>query len=541
MSHKILVISEFSDLSTGYAAYCRELLTALNKKYEVAEMARYVSPDDARIYQKPWKVYPVIPSKNNEEARRRFESDQNNIFGKLVFEEICLDFKNTITISIGDFWQEQFIDQSAFRDKFHWIWMVTADAPSQHEEWLDVYSRVDTLLTYNDWSKGMLIEESHGRLNVISEAPPAVSPDLRPLNKQAIKKTFGLEDKYIIGTVMRNQKRKAFPDLFKSFRGFLDRSERDDILLYCHTSYPDSGWDIPKLLNKYGLSSKVLFTYKCKQDSDPQKSGCGFFFPAFFSDAVTFCNRCKRPLAGMSSVKNGLHTKDFAVVYNMFDLYVQYSYLEGFGVPVLEGGMCGVPVMETDYSAMSDVVRKVNGIPLKTLTTHTEMETGREWCVQDNEYFINQLLEFFNKPRQLIEAEGNKALLGAKTNYSWDKTIKVWEDIIDNIDPTIYEEKWKSKRNIINENLNLPEQCSNGQFVRILLQQTLPQFSSTYFELKLVRQLNLGVIQQNPFSTFGDDTSIFGRIQPKPFSRQDCVNYIMNLVQKHNYWESQRA
>jgi len=529
MNHKILVISEFSDLSTGYAAYCRELLTELSKKYEVAEMARYISSEDQRVYNKPWKVYPVIPKKNTQELEA-FRGNQKNIFGQLMFEKVCLDFHPTILITIGDFWQENFIDESPFRDKFHWIWMATADAPCQHEEWLDVYSRCDTLLAYNDWSKQTLIDETFGRLNVLSEAPPSVSPDLKPLNKEQIKKAYGLQDKYIVGTVMRNQKRKAFPDLFKSFRMFLDRTERNDILLYCHTSYPDSGWDIPKLLNKYGLSSKTLFSYKCQN--------CEFYFPSFFADIGQFCPRCKQSKASMCSVKNGINTKDFTLMYNLFDLYIQYAFLEGQGIPPMEAAACGVPVMEVDFSAMKDVVRKLNGQPLEVIYEYSELETGRDWGMPDNEFFVNKLIEFFNKPGSLIKAEGNKAYTGFKQNYGWDKTIKVWQDIIDKIKP---ENKWKDPIKYINANLEIPAKCSNSQFVKFLIKHLLPRYSNTYFELKLVRQLNYGMTNHNPLANFGDDTSIMGRTQVIPFSREDCKNYIMNLVNKYNHWEHIRS
>jgi glycosyltransferase involved in cell wall biosynthesis len=530
MNHKILVISEFSDLSTGYAAYCRELLMELSKKYEVAEMARYVSPEDQRVYNKPWKVYPVVPSKKDTKALEQFRSNQKYMFGELIFEKICLDFQPTVVISTSDFWQDNFVDESPFRDKFHWIWMVTADAPNQHEEWLDVYSRCDTVLAYNDWSKDTLINETFQRLDVLSEAPPAVSSDLKPLNKEHIKKTYGLQDKYIIGTVMRNQKRKAFPDLFKSFRLFLDRTERNDILLYCHTSYPDSGWDIPKLLNKYGLSSKTLFSYRCEN--------CGFFFPSFFSDISNFCHRCKQPKAHMCSVKNGLTTKDFAVVYNLMDLFVLYSYLEGFGVPGVEAAACGVPVMEVDFSAMKDVVRKLNGEPLKVIYEYYELETGRDWGMPDNEFFVDKLMEFFNKPSVLMKAEGKRAHDGYIKNYGWDKTIKVWADVFDKI---VIQNKWKDPIKYINTNIKAPEKCSNTTFVKTLIHHLIPKYSNTYLELKLIRQLNYGVTTHNPLSNFGDDTSIAGRAQMMPFNREECYKYILNIANKYNYWEQIRS
>ena len=49
----------------------------------------------------------------------------------------------------------------------------------------------------------------------------------------------------VIGTVMRNQRRKLFPELFEAFGKYLKKTQDKNTYLYCHTSYPDNGWDLP--------------------------------------------------------------------------------------------------------------------------------------------------------------------------------------------------------------------------------------------------------------------------------------------------------
>ena len=89
-------------------------------------------------------------------------------------------------------------------------------------------------------------------------------------DKRKHKQFVGLDpDCKIIGTVMRNQRRKLYPDLFEAFKKFLDKAEDKNYYLYCHTSYPDLGWDIPELLNEHGIGSKVLFTYICPETKKP--------------------------------------------------------------------------------------------------------------------------------------------------------------------------------------------------------------------------------------------------------------------------------
>ena len=107
------------------------------------------------------------------------------------------------------------------------------------------------MFTYSDWSYDVLEKEGAGTLKLVSSASPGVDTEIfSPVkNKTAHKGAMGLEeDVKIIGTVMRNQKRKLYPDLFAAFRDYLDECERQGkkelaqkTFLYCHTSYPDVG------------------------------------------------------------------------------------------------------------------------------------------------------------------------------------------------------------------------------------------------------------------------------------------------------------
>ena len=67
----------------------------------------------------------------------------------------------------------------------------------------------------------------------------------------------------------------------------------------------------------------------------------------------------------MSNVHNGVSNEYLSDIVNCFDVYLQYANSEGFGLPQVAAAACGVPVMSIDYSAMSSVVRKLGGTPLK--------------------------------------------------------------------------------------------------------------------------------------------------------------------------------
>lgn len=527
---RILLVSEFSELSTGYAVYSKQLLSALHKAgFECLELARYADPKDPRVYKQPWKVIPVLPNSDNEQEVQAYKSNPLNVFGLWKFDHACLAFKPHIVLTISDFWMDQFIDFSPARKYFNWKWLITVDAKNQNEEWLDIYSRVDSLFTYNYWSKQQIEKESI--LKIEGVTGPPVNPVLVPI--PGVKKRFNLDKYTIFGTVMRNQKRKLFPNLFNSFRTFLNDTQRNDILLYCHTSYPDQGWDIPKLLMEYDLGSKVLFSYVCRN--------CQYFQPQLYSDSVTICPQCKNHSFNLANVKVGISTSQLSLVYNLMDLYLQIASAEGFGIPLLEAAKCGIPVCATDYSAMSDVVRRLNGYPIKVLTEEMEVETGRLLAVPDMDSIVNYMYQFINFSESKIKELKEQTLIGSQF-YNYDKMINVWIDSINKVDFNYYEQLWKSPPNIKKFPGKIPD-LPNKQYIDWLILNVLQDKNkiNSYFAVKWLKHLNYGLINSDFMVNFMDDVSFKSRIDHRPIDKKEVFDYMYQLAVNHNNFEYMRT
>ncbi len=94
---KILLVNEFSLLSTGYSTYGLELMKRLHAsgKYELAEFASYVSDDDQRVNSLPWKVFPNQPAASDVKGNQIARSGLNE-FGEWRFEETLLSSNQTL-------------------------------------------------------------------------------------------------------------------------------------------------------------------------------------------------------------------------------------------------------------------------------------------------------------------------------------------------------------------------------------------------------------------------------------------------------------
>ena len=443
---------------------------------------------------------------------------------------------------IRDFWMLEFAERSPFRPFFKWAVMPTVDARPQARQWVATYQSADACFTYSDWAGSILQDQSGGKINYLGSAPPSAHPAYQPVeDKVAHKKSFGINPEFkIIGTVMRNQRRKLYPDLFEAFKKFLDQSEDKNFYLYCHTSYPDLGWDIPELLQEHELASHVLFTYICPETKQP--------FPSLFKGAIAQSPFTEKWGATLSNVKNGVSYEDLSNIINLFDLYVQYANCEGFGLPQVEAAACGIPVMATDYSAMESVIRKLEGYPIKPKALYKELETGCLRAVPDNDLAADMFSKFFSMSTEEQKEIGNKTRENFKTYYQWHLSGKKWEDYFDSVDILPIQQTWASPPRIHQPEekpKEVPPNVNHSDLAKWLIVKVLgdPSRLNTYFESRLIRDLMYkSATQSTGGMYFNEASAAFDGINTRTsFDLNIAYDQMVGQCNKRNAWEQKRA
>ena len=435
--------SEASFLSSGYGTYTREILNRLyaTQKYEIAEFASYATVNDPRDKDIPWKLY--ANSVNDQDSRHKeYSSRPDNAFGRWRFDKVVVDFKPDVVIDIRDYWMSAYQELSPCRPYFHWILMPTIDSAPQQQMWMDTYLSADAVFTYSDWGANVLKEQSSDNVNYIDTASPGVDlKTFRIRNMQECKQSLGIDkDSVIIGSVMRNQKRKLIPRLCGAFRKLLDQCEKSNasigknLYLYLHTSWPDAGWDLPEVLKENRLANKVLFTYVCKN--------CNHVSSQVFSGPNILCSQCLKRSKVFPSVSSGISTEQLSAIYNTFNLYVQYAICEGFGMPQVEAAACGVPVATVNYSAMCDVIKKLKAYPIKVQSPFKELETRAIRVYPDNDDLISIINKVLNLPQSMVEKKRQQIRELTEKFYDWDIIAKKWETYLDSLSQQNYKSDW---------------------------------------------------------------------------------------------------
>jgi glycosyltransferase involved in cell wall biosynthesis len=132
------------------------------------------------------------------------------------------------------------------------------------------------------------------------------------------------EDAFVVGMVANNQgsspPRKAFPQVFRAFAEFHRRHPDTFLYLHCEQSGMFDGINLPAAALQCGIPS----------------------------EAVAFIDQTKYLMGDISQ-------KEMSHIYSFMDVLANPSYGEGFGIPIVEAQACGVPVIVTDWTAMSEL------------------------------------------------------------------------------------------------------------------------------------------------------------------------------------------
>lgn len=485
---RILMVAENNIAKSGFGLYTREILHRLHKtgKYELAELSIFNS--SLKNNNVPWKVYPnAVPS--NHEHFKQYQSDPENMFGKWRFDQTVIDFKPDIVFDIRDYWMLAYQEASLLRPYFHWVISPTVDSLPQQYGWMQTFTNADVVSGHTDWAVDYMNQSGYN-INTVNSVSDSVDTEVfKPINysKNANKALHMIPtDSFVIGSVMRNQKRKLIPNLMGVVRDLRLIRKSTDIYLYFHTSYPEkAGWDIPSLLQEYEAYNFTLFTYFC--------GSCSKSHASLWKGTKTHCPFCSQNTANFPNVLNGLKDKDLKNIYNTFDVYVQYAICEGLGIPQLEAASCGVPIFSVDYSAMSEVSSKLEGNKIP-YALFKEMETGAFRAVPHDKDLVKQLYQYLDLDEEQKRKKSINAREKVLENYSWDKTAKRFEEIFDNLEP---KNMWDKPLFFNGSNPSIPQNLkSNRKWVNYAIKNILmsPHMLRTNMIQQMIFHLDNGYV-----------------------------------------------
>ena len=286
-----------------------------------------------------------------------------------------------------------------------WFAINLVDTESwEHLLWNKILDVPDIVITAKN---GEILYNKHNIKNVIYLPFGVDTKVYTPLEeKEKLKEKFKFKDRFIIGFVGKNQRRKTLPTLLKSFANFAKDKKDVNLLLHTDAESP-TGWSVPCLIAKYEVEI----------DPELQKPNPKIIFTNPKLDVLT---------------RQHIQPKMMNEIYNLMDVYCQAVGGEGFGLPVLEAQSAGLPTLMTNYSSAVEVIGdKELLIPiLKDAYGRPVVEIGNngvENAIPDD----TELSKLFNKlyeewKNSQLKKRGEKAREFALAAYDWDLIAPKW-------------------------------------------------------------------------------------------------------------------
>lgn len=306
---KILWHSNAAWSSTGYGVQTRIFTHRLKEHHDLAISAFY-GLEGGRLNIDGIQVYPNSGVNFGNEV---IQSHARSHFGG--------DLRGGLVLTLMDTWV---LDHNVWADLNVASWVPIDHDPAPPK-----------VLSFFRGSQSIPIAMSRWGQERLNEFDPLYVPHgvetktYRPHDKAKAREKVGLpKDAFVVGVVATNMgsspggipSRKSFPEILAAFAKF--RAKHDDAYLYLHTEMTgrSGGVELPGLLTNLGLDDgSVLFCDQYRYIFDP--------WPGSY----------------------------MAKLYSSFDVLLNPSKGEGFGVPVLEAQACGTPAIVTDFSAMKEV------------------------------------------------------------------------------------------------------------------------------------------------------------------------------------------
>ncbi len=522
---RILFVGESSFLNTGFSTYYRELLPRLvaTGKYEIAEFGSYAGDNDPGVssfIRGRWPFYGNNPlNAQEQEAFNQPDPAQpgqnTNQFGRYKFDSVLADFRPDIVIDIRDWWMLAFEERSPFRKYFSWLVMPTVDSIPQKEEWMDTYKTATYVMAYSDFGIDSLrksapqlelrsdppgkpgfigIDKAPGKLHPVPLRPGV---DLKtfhvrsPKEKGELKQKWGIKpDIPIILLVQRNQSRKRISEVMIAFammkNMYADNETVQKSILVMHTGWPDNTMsiDFPRAIariqtgyygcpvKRKGIIREISSTFMCNN----QTCGDVFIAPSINlrQHPVITCPKCGQQSARTPTTGVGITREQLSEVYGMADMMVQMSIAEGCGMTVQEAKATGVPVLVTDYAALSekgalpdyDHIDKANytvhlgGEKMDVAYLYEEPETTCWRAMTSIEDCAKKMAEMLGDPERLTQMSLD-ARKCAEDNYDWEDNWKPWEFILDHITPLDRDKTWDKDVSLIEIDAKQPDENLN--------------------------------------------------------------------------------
>jgi len=417
---KILLVGDSLEGPTGFANDLAGIAWSLAEKYEVHTLGLQSFQDSKVKINIEDSTRDVYQHANLPRTNKKWDFGERSLPRLLdaLEPEILITVNDiqmiqhipytmcppNINLQVIDLPAKKFISEEAlrmelegalqkYREKYprdtKWIAYSPHDGDPPMMEWGNIYRMADQVVAMSEY--GRKIFKDYFNIDA-----PRIWHGVDTAKFKPMKKPPELEDKFVIGNINRNQPRKQPVRGIMAFAKFA--KDKKDVLLHYQMDWNDPfGWPIQYFANLYGVLNKMI---------------------------------SPRPV--------GMSREEVAMTYNMWDLNLMHSGGEGFGLPFIEAGACGVPTLGSDYTTSRELLIEGKPSPRGSLVKVKDLHWEKldVAAVRRALVDIDDLAKIMNKyyyNRDLLEEHGRNAAEWCKKNHSWTVIGEQWKKLVDDV------------------------------------------------------------------------------------------------------------
>lgn len=320
-------------------------------------------------------------------------------YGEDAFNYYLKKLNIDCVITLVDNWIPEFnwIPKLISKDKT-WVCHTIVNTVPVPPILATIYKEADVLVSPSKFSTQQL--NNYGFENVVTIPHGVNSEIFKPFSeekKKKLKKKAGYKGKFVFLYVGTNKGfQKGITELLYAFKIFLDNSKAMNAVLHLHCYRASSdGLDLGLVAQRFGIADKVFYTEGHNRDA-------------------------------------GFNEKQMAELYNTADVFVIASRGESFCLPVLEAMSCGIPVIATDCTSLTELVQESEaGLLVKSACRWVTPLIADKVLVDELE-MAKGMGKLYNslKLRKEMSEKGREYAL----QFSWEKAMSAWIDLMKKIE-----------------------------------------------------------------------------------------------------------
>lgn len=268
-----------------------------------------------------------------------------------------------------------------------------------HADWFKYAKEYDKIFTYTKYGYDEI--QKIKKLKNLEIIPHGFDTEnfKSEFNKLECRRRVGIpKDKWVIGTVNKNQPRKDVANTLIAFSLFKKQCpEAKDAFLYLHTYFDDpTGVNLRILGDQLGLIWDVDYSMPMHKK--------------YFDGDFTL--------------------SDMNDVYNSFDLFVTTSMAEGWGLTLTEALCCRLNVIYGNHTSLAEIAGSLKEGKCEKLIPHVQIADGNSIRFKLNPYEVAEKMAHFYKNRNAIRSiETNDQYDRIINKYDWNKIALEWSSV----------------------------------------------------------------------------------------------------------------